>query len=386
MLLNNLGAMFWGLTLFASCAQADIPAPNWGLEQINVNQALNIAHSKGEILIAVIDTGVDVLHPSLKNNIWVNPGESGIDKNGKDKSKNGIDDDRNGYIDDLNGWNFVENTNSVVDSHGHGTHVSGIIAAREHGIGGTVGAIRIMVLKYIDPKLTGYDAVGATVKCIQYAVKMKARIINYSSGGFMKSPLEEAAIREAAKQNILFVAAAGNESMDSDKMGYYPANYPVENIISVTAVDQKMQLIPVANYGAQRVQIAAPGKDIVSTMPGGKFGKMTGTSQATAFVTGVAALLLLADLDLKEPSKIIQRLTQTSQMDESLFGKTLYQSHVDAYRALALKPSGVSAFGARTTNTAQLDSAQFSSSILDDISLNQFRNADVTVTFFKHNF
>lgn len=366
MLSNRLLIAVWGLMLVASCAQAAGVSSNWGLDQISAGRALKLLNPRSEVIVAVIDTGVDIKHPDLKEHIWINPGESGTDSNGHDKQSNGIDDDNNGYVDDVNGWNFVNNTNQVLDEHGHGTHVSGIIAAREHGVSGPIGSVRLMVLKYIAPNVAGYDAVATTIKCIEYAVRMKAQIINYSSGGFTKNKNEEEAIREAARQGVLFVAAAGNEGLDSDKVGYYPANYGIENTIAVTATDQSRKLIPVANFGLNRVLIAAPGKDIVSTMPNGKFGKMTGTSQATAFVTGVAALMMLNNPELRDPEKVIHRMMQTAQVEESLMGKTQSQSVVNAYRALVLQPAGVSAFNMSSINTAFLDPRQFSSNLINE--------------------
>ncbi len=141
-----------------------------------------------DIVVAIIDTGIDVNHPLIKSHLWVNPNEKA----------NGSDNDGNGYAGDLHGWNFVSNNNDISDNHGHGTHVAGIILQKAHS-----DRVKFMILKYYDPFITTDDNLLNTVKAIHYAIKMKANIINYSGGGDIKSPLEEAAIRDAQKQGIL---------------------------------------------------------------------------------------------------------------------------------------------------------------------------------------
>ena len=172
-----------------------------------------------DIIVAVIDTGLDVRHPDLAQNIWVNKGESGTDAKGRNKATNGIDDDNNGYADDVHGWNFVTNNNDVTDNHGHGTHIGGIIGAvGGNGIGvvGISPKVSLMALKYYDPKAPGMNNLLNTVKAIQYAVRMQAHIINYSGGGLDPSPEEKRAVELANQRGVLFVAAAGN---DGDRHG-----------------------------------------------------------------------------------------------------------------------------------------------------------------------
>ncbi|MBS1970663.1 MAG: S8 family serine peptidase [Bdellovibrionales bacterium] len=302
-----------------------------------------LSQGSKEILVAVIDTGLDTHHQVLRENLWTNPGETGVDASGRDKASNGVDDDGNGFIDDVHGWNFAGNNNDLSDNHGHGTHVAGIIESVAPKTG-------IMVLKYYDPNASGEDNLTNTVKAIRYAIKMKAKIINYSGGGTTKYPDEELAIREAQQKGILIVAAAGNERTNSDINGFYPADYGLPNIISVTAVDENRKILPSSNFGVSTVDIAAPGKNIVSTLPGGKFGTMTGTSQATAFVTGTAVLLMAQGY--KTPESIIQQITSTGSDNSFLVGKTKYETTLNAYRSLVMKGAGLGAFGAGVLNSS----------------------------------
>lgn len=235
------------------------------------------AQPKKDIVVAIIDTGVDTKHPFIQNHLWTNDAEL----------NNRIDDDGNGYADDLHGWNFSSNNSDIGDNHGHGTHVTGIILQKCHSAN-----VKFMILKYYDPLKSGEDNLLNTVKAIHYAIKMKVDIINYSGGGDYRSFLEEAAIREAQKQGILFVAAAGNEGRNIDRRGFYPAGYKLSNIISVAAMDSQKRLLASSNFGLNTVDLVAPGKNIYSSLPGGRFGPMTGTSQATAWVSGLAAALL----------------------------------------------------------------------------------------------
>ncbi len=313
---------------------------NWALKKIKSEQAWKISEGKKDIVIAVIDTGIDTEHPDLKENLWFNPGEIGRDKNGNDKSSNGIDDDKNGFVDDIHGWNFVRNNNDVKDYHGHGTHVSGIIAGRgikNPAFRGVAPNVKIMTLKYYDKKGAKDKSVEYTIRAIQYAIQMKVQIINYSGGGTSQSFSEKIAIQQAAKAGILFVAAAGNKGVNSDLMGFYPAGYALDNIISVGAMNEQNQILKSSNFGASAVDIAAPGEHILSTLPGGKYGFMTGTSQATAYVTGVAALILSVKPNAKRPDQLIRHILATGDKELSLIGKTKSYSRLNSHRALAME-------------------------------------------------
>lgn len=309
----------------------------WGLLKTNAAEAWRIGQGSEKIVVAVIDTGADITHPDLEANIWTNPGETGLDKNGNDKASNGIDDDGNGFVDDVHGWNFVFDNQDVRDNHGHGTHIAGIIGgtgtARMSGVSPNVS---LMILKYFDPRKPNQNPLTATVQAIKYAVANGANVINYSGGGLSPNSEELAALSEASKKGILVIAAAGNEHSNSDNAPYFPADYDLPNILSVTAIDPRSRVLPTSNYGAHSVDIAAPGEDIFSTMPGGTYGKMTGTSQATAFATGVAVLVMASHPNLKTPAQIIEHLISTGETTASLRGKTRTRSTLNAYRALAM--------------------------------------------------
>ncbi|NJL25916.1 MAG: S8 family serine peptidase, partial [Calothrix sp. SM1_5_4] len=198
----------------------------WGLKMTESAKAWRISQGSRDITVCVIDTGADIKHPDLAKNLWVNKGETGLDKLGRDKARNGVDDDGNGFIDDVHGWNFVKNSNDVSDEHGHGTHIAGIIGAEGGngiGISGVSPKVSLMILKYYDAKGGDLNNLINTVKAIDYAVKQDCNIINYSGGGIAPSPDEKAAIERAMRKGILFVAAAGNERSNSDLRKYYPA-------------------------------------------------------------------------------------------------------------------------------------------------------------------
>lgn len=324
----------------------------WGIKKSDAERAWNITQGSKKIVVAVIDTGADIYHEDLQANIWENPGETGLDANGKDKATNGIDDDGNGFVDDVHGWNFVSNDNKLTDNHGHGTHIAGIIGAEAgngKGIAGIAPQVSLMVLKYFDPKVAGTDNLKNTINSIRYAVKMGANIINYSGGGTEYSQDEKNAIEEARKAGILFVAAAGNERSNSDQFRYYPADYGLSNIISVTAIDPRTQVLPSSNYGTETVDIAAPGQNILSTLPNSSYGQMTGTSQATAFVSGAAVLVMARhpSFSAEESKKYI---LATGDSQTSLVAKTRTARQLNLYKALTMIDSQLALNGVRLSN------------------------------------
>ena len=325
-------------------------AQAWGLKKSEAMRAWSVSQGSKDILVAVIDTGADINHEDLKTNIWVNSGETGFDSKGRDKSTNGVDDDGNGFVDDVHGWNFVSNNNDLSDHHGHGTHIAGIIGAEagnNKGIAGISPQVSLMVLKYFDPKVPGTDNLKNTVNSIHYAVKMGAKVINYSGGGTEFSQEEHDAIEEARRAGILFVAAAGNERSNSDQHKYFPADYGLSNIISVTAIDPSTEVLPSSNYGTETVDIAAPGQNILSTLPNSAYGYMTGTSQATAFVTGAAVLVMAhhRDFNAEEVKKYI---LGTGESQSSLIAKTRTSRQLNLYKALTMMDATATASGVVT--------------------------------------
>lgn len=327
---------------------------NWGLlsnikATISAKSAWEITKGDREIIVAVIDTGIDIHHPDIKNNLWKNKGETGFDAKGNNKATNGIDDDNNGYIDDVHGWNFVHNDHELKDNHGHGTHIAGIVGAEGGngiGISGVAPKVSLMILKYYDPKAKFNDNLRNTIKSIHYATKMKAHIINYSGGGLDYSREEYMAVKKAKDKGILFVAAAGNEKSNSDIKPYYPADYNLDNIISVTAINPKAQVLHSSNFGNNSVHIAAPGKDIFSTLPNGRYGHMTGTSQATAFVSGVASLILAKNKSMKY-TEVRTQILKTADELPGLKGKTKTSGKLNSWAALAISSNDRAPTGAK---------------------------------------
>lgn len=348
------------LSLDTHATENKVLEQNWGLKKIDIEKSWKISQGNKKIIVAIIDTGIDMNHPDLKDNLWTNP---------KEIPNNGIDDDKNGFIDDVHGWNFVNETNKPFDTHGHGTHIAGIVR-------NVAPEVSFMVLKYFDPKSLSDKNLTNTVRAIDYAVQNGAHIINYSGGGFGSNPLEEAAIKRAQDKNVLFVAAAGNDTTDSDQNSFYPASYNLTNIVSVASLTEDSKLVESSNYGIQTVDIAAPGKDIYSTLPNGRYGKMTGTSQATAFVTGVLTILLDIQPDIKSADKLIESLVKTGDLEESLNGKIKYKTKLNSYRTLSMKAKDISANGFASENTKMMNSDIFSSesSLIDSNVDNLIKN------------
>jgi len=233
---------------------ADISAP----------AAWEIETGSSQVIVAVIDSGVAMDHPDIRNNIWINPGEI---------PGNGIDDDGNDYIDDINGWDFINEDNIPADysrdmyGDGHGTHVSGIIAAEGDngtGIAGVMWSARIMPLQVFDvfesSPLNGAAIQNINIlRAVAYAVANGVKIINCSFGGPGYSAAQFDAFSRAGEQGCLVVAAAGNDAENSDYTPTYPAGYRIASIISVAATDENDNLAAYSNYGPGSVDLAAPG-------------------------------------------------------------------------------------------------------------------------------
>lgn len=301
------------------------------------------AGAETSVTIAVIDTGADISHPQLRDHLWVNT---------KEIPGNGVDDDQNGFVDDVNGWNFISDNNQVKDRHGHGTHIAGIIKSQ-------APKAKLMILKYMDPEYAHVDGLKTTVQAIYYAIQMKVDIINYSAGGLKPNPIEKRALRAAEKAGILVVAAAGNESSNSDQHGFYPADYDLPNILSVTAIDEKRKLLSTSNFGIKTVDIAAPGFEVRSTLPGGTWGFMTGTSQATAFATAAAARLIASNSQFKNPGVLIEHLLATAEKEIGLAKKIRAEAVLNSHRSLAMKSREMNTYGRRVMIPPDFNPEQF---------------------------
>ncbi|NCN95116.1 MAG: S8 family serine peptidase [Bdellovibrionales bacterium] len=303
----------------------------WGMNQLGVKEAW-ASNGKGSdnVVVAVIDTGVDYTHEDLVDNMWRNPGETGRDANGADKSSNGIDDDGNGFVDDVVGWDFASNDNKPYDfttsvwdmlfgggNPGHGTHCAGNVAARADNGKGVVGVapnVKIMAIRFLTEK--GQGTIADAVESVKYGVDNGANVLSNSWGSEGDDPNDPAtealkdAIRYAESQNVIFIAAAGNGHQgvgydnDNDSRPAYPASYDMDVIVSVAAIDESGNLGSFSNWGARGVDLGAPGVKVFSTMVDNKYsdtvidipGMITatwdGTSMATPHVAGAAALYL----------------------------------------------------------------------------------------------
>ena len=367
----------------------------WALKNISLLPAREALDERRQlsgspVVVAVVDTGIHPRHPCLKGSLWTNKGE--IPGNRKD-------DDKNGFVDDIHGWNFVDNNNDIQDTHGHGTHVSGIIAARGESpqsegcqvIGVAAEKAQIMTLKYFDEN--GGDNVENTIKAVEYALANGADIINYSGGGPGENLKEKAVISKVADKGVIFVAALGNEGEKiGGKTKYYPASYELPNILFVQSQNEANEIIESSNRvklkpGESRNVQTAPGENIISTLPprrymrgqsagGGerflagasaqrslpsvfvdllsrglaqfrithnRYGKMTGTSQATAVVTGVVALVKSQwpDWDMEQVINQVARTGFVGRGTEKIKAVTNQGKKLDAHRALIMRDSNV---------------------------------------------
>lgn len=278
--------------------------------------------------VAVLDTGIDAAHPDLQGNLWTNPGEV---------PANGADDDGNGYVDDVHGVD-VRTGGQPDDLNGHGSHVSGIIAAVGNNGTGVTGVCwrgAVMAVKFMS--VFGSGTTSDAVAGMEYAIRMGARVINASFGTRGRSEALRDAIRLAKRRGTLIVAAAGNERRNIDRVPVYPAAYPDGNVIAVAASDREDRLASFSNYGRRNVDLAAPGVRIASTIPGGRYAAVSGTSQAAPFVAGAAALLMQqnpgADYRL-----VRSRLREQVDRPGALRGKVHLGARLNLLRALQALP------------------------------------------------
>lgn len=335
---------------------------NWGLtnskghSHINALEAWKLQEGSRQVIVAVIDTGIDANHKDLSVNIWKDPTHKPAST-----ATASAKIPQNVY-----GWNFVTDKSNPADDHGHGTHVAGIIGAvanPKSGVSGVAHHVSIMAVKYYSDSNPGSVNLKNTVRALNYAIDHGAQIINYSGGGPEPSEEEYLALKRAESKGILVVSAAGNEHQNTDmpENKYYPAAYRLSNMISVAATDINNNLLASSNWGKLRVDVAAPGENIFSTLPGGRYGYMSGTSQATAFVSGLAALLLSQDPSLA-PAQIKEIVMGSVDRFPQLAGKLVTGGRVNAYAAL-LSAKNKSAFRSKqvvATNGASPASLAYS--------------------------
>tara|TARA_R110000751_G_scaffold192931_2_gene298485 strand:+ start:177 stop:2735 length:2559 start_codon:yes stop_codon:yes gene_type:complete len=300
---------------------ADIDAP----------EAWDISTGSRDVVVGVIDTGVDYSHPDLAANMWANPGEIAGD---------GIDNDGNGFIDDIHGINAITNSGDPMDDNGHGTHVSGTIGATGNDGIGVVGVnhnVSIIGCKFLDS--AGSGASSDALTCIDYFVDLKnnhnvdIRTLNNSWGGGGFSQALYDAITATSDANILFVAAAGNSGSDNDASPSYPASYDHDSILAVAGTNHTDAMYTSSQYGLTSVDIAAPARNVLSTVPGGGYSSFTGTSMATPHVAGAAALVLSVNPELSTV-ELKELLMNSGDANPATEGKTVSGKRLNIYNAL----------------------------------------------------
>lgn len=333
----------------------------WGMFSTDAVSAHNKTPQGKGIVVAVTDTGVDYNHVDLVNNMWRNKAEI---------PNNGIDDDKNGYVDDVVGWDFHANDNKPYDlsmdlmdillsggNPGHGTHVSGVIAASLNngsGVAGVAPQAKIMALRFIGEK--GEGSTDNAIKAIDYAVANGANIINASWGGEAgeedDKPLKEA-IKRAEAKGVIFVVAAGNGRLDqttgkshgfdidNDPKPVVPAAYDFPNMVGVAAIDSSNQLAEFSNWGKTSIKLGAPGVKIMSTVPGDRYqdtvvdlgtikATWDGTSMATPFVAGALAVIWSQDIS-QSAERVKERLLSLVASTEAIVGKVGTDGRLDLH-------------------------------------------------------
>lgn len=295
------------------------------LSRIAAGAAWDITEGRPEIIVAVLDTGVQMDHEDLAGAIWTNPGEI---------PGNGIDDEGNGFVDDVHGWDFADNDNKPDDDHGHGTHVAGIAAARiDNGIGiaGIAGHATVMPVDVFKGGIGTYEAL---IRAIIYATDNGARVINMSLGASSYSRGEEAAVDYAYEHGVVVVAAAGNSGREES---HYPSAHVHAIAVSSTTADDNLS--PFSTRG-DFVDVAAPGSSIYSTYLGNFYQSLSGTSMATPHVSGLAALILSRDPDLTPDQ--VRAIIESTADDLDPVGRDIYfgAGRINMGRALAATPVG----------------------------------------------
>jgi hypothetical protein len=293
---------------------ADIDAP----------EAWDIGTGSNEVVVAVIDTGVDYTHPDLAGNMWTNEAEL----NGTP----GLDDDGNGYIDDIYGYDFCNYDGNPMDDHYHGTHCAGTIGGigdNSEGVAGVCWDVRIMALKFLDSGGSGWTS--DAILCVDYSRIMGANLSSNSWGGGGYSQGLKDAIDAAGAAGMLFVAAAGNSNVNTDTSPHYPSSYDCASLISVMATNRTDAKSSFSNYGLISVDLGAPGSDILSCKPGSSYQYLSGTSMATPHVAGACALLWSMNLEMTN-SEVKDILIRT--VDATLPGLCVSGGRLNLYNAI----------------------------------------------------
>ncbi len=300
----------------------------WGIYKIGADRAWAQTRGSRNVIVAVIDTGVDYNHPDLAANMWRNP-------NYGRTAATGVDAQGARISHDLVGWDFVHNDNLPYDDGGHGTHVAGTIGAAGNngrGVSGVSQRVSIMAVKFLGSNGSGDTA--AAIRGIDYAISRGAKVLNNSWGGRggPNTALRDA-IQRSANADALFVASAGNSGTDNDSYFSFPASFQVSNMITVAATTSRDLFANFSNRGARTVHMGAPGQSIYSTMRGGKYGYMSGTSMAAPHVSGAAALVWAAHPNWTA-AEVKQKLMYSGDPLPGLRGRTISGRRLNVYNAL----------------------------------------------------
>jgi subtilisin family serine protease len=304
----------------------DLGGDEWGRDLIKAPEVWAQGLTGDGIVVAVIDSGIDYNHPDLTGNIWSNNGENGVDAQGRNKANNRLDDDNNGFVDDFRGWDFVNNDNDPMDDNNHGTHISGLVAAKNDGVGmtGVAPNAKIMPLKILDR--VGSGKIRDEINAINYAVANGAKIVNVSLGGLQLNDEELNVIRSAEAGGVIVISAAGNEARPQVD---YPARFANEVGIAAASIQRNQQFSDFSNRAGTEVinYFIAPGGDgdradsgdIYSTVPlsvpGIPYRYFAGTSMAVPHISGVIALMLQANPNLT-PAEIKRILAETANRSD----------------------------------------------------------------------
>ena len=300
-------------------------AEQWALTTIDLAGAWKHTMGNPDVVIAIVDSGIEVTHPEFEGRLFTNPGEI---------AGNGVDDDGNGLVDDVAGWDVVDDDNDPTDpSIGHGTEVAGVAAASFNslGIAGVTPTATILPVRACSTRCELFDVAWSIV----YAVDMGADIINLSLGGFADpGPLADA-VQYAGTAGVLVVAAAGNSGTDIDGASFVPAGLPNPNLVTVAATTRDDGLWIDSNYGAVSVDVGAPGAEIVTTTLTslGEYRTVSGTSFAAPYASGVAALMLSANPDLA-PTDLITHLGRYGTSVPALSRTTAFGTLIHAPEAV----------------------------------------------------
>ena len=304
----------------------------WGLNQtsdadIDAPEGWNVRSSAGAVIVAVIDTGIKTTHQDLAANMWRNSAEIAGNK---------IDDDANGFVDDIFGCDAYNNDGDPTDDQGHGSHCAGTIGGTgNNGIGvtGVAWGVKLMGCKFLSA--TGSGADSDAVRCIDYARSKGAKVLSNSWGGGGAGVSLQAAIERTRTAGLIFVAAAGNDGINTDISPSYPASLATDNIVSVAATTRTDTLASFSNYGSVTTDLGAPGDGIYSTVSTSDtaYATYSGTSMATPHVAGVLALLM-AQFPTESYSSIITRLMNGTDKVPALAGKTKSGGRLNLANAL----------------------------------------------------